>query len=55
MSTSEKIQLWIGFAILGGYPFPFMLLGGEFLWAIVALWGLVIFFWTLRKDTCSEW
>jgi hypothetical protein len=26
MSRSERIQLWIGFAILGGYPFPFILL-----------------------------
>jgi hypothetical protein len=54
MSASEKVQLWIGFAILCGYPFPFMLLGGQILWAIVALWGCVMFFWTLRKYTCSQ-
>jgi hypothetical protein len=46
--------LWIGFAILGGYPFPFMILGGQYPWAIVALWGLVMFFWTLRKYTCPQ-
>ena len=54
MSRSEKVQLWIGFAILGGYPFPFMLLGGQYLWAVVALWALVLFFWTLRAYTCSQ-
>ena len=54
MSRSEKIQLWIGFGILGGYPFPFMLLGGRTLWALVALVGLVLFFWALRRYTCSR-
>ena len=54
MSRSEKIQLWIGFAILGGYPFPFLLLGQQYVLAIVALWGLVLFFWTLRRYTCSQ-
>lgn len=54
MSVSEKVQLLIGFVILGGYPFPFMILGEQYLWAIVALWGLGIFFWTLREYTCSR-
>ena len=54
MSSSEKVQLWLGFAILGGYPFPFMILGRQVLWAIAALWGLVMFFWTLREYTCSR-
>lgn len=54
MSTLEKVQLWIGFAILGGYPFPFIILGRQYLWAIAALWGLVMFFWTLREYTCSR-
>jgi hypothetical protein len=31
-----------------------LLLAGEFLWAVVAAWGLVMFFWTLRKETCSR-
>jgi hypothetical protein len=54
MSRSERAQLWIGLTILGGYPFPFLLLGGQVLWALVALWGLVMFFWTLRQVTCSR-
>jgi hypothetical protein len=54
MSRSEKIQLWIGFVILSGYPFPFLLLSRQFALAFVALWGLVLFFWTLQKYTCSQ-
>lgn len=54
MSQSEKIQLWIGFAILGGYPFPFLLLGGQFVFAFLAFWGLCLFFWTLQKYTCPQ-
>ena len=54
MSQAEKIQLWIGFAILVGYPFPFLLLGHQFALALVALWGGVLFFWTLEKYTCSQ-
>ncbi|MFL7791920.1 MAG: hypothetical protein AB8I69_07255 [Anaerolineae bacterium] len=54
MGISEKVQLWTGFAILGGYPFPFLILGGQYLWAFVAAWGLAMFFWTLRRDTCSR-
>lgn len=54
MSTSEKIQLMIGFVILIGYPFPFILLGNQYAMALVALFGGVIFFGTLRKTTCSR-
>ncbi len=54
MSRAEKIQLWIGFTVLVGYPFPFLLLGGQFAMALVAFWGGVLFFWTLQKYTCSE-
>jgi hypothetical protein len=54
MSRPEKAQIWIGFTILVGYPFPFMLLGGQFALAFVALWGGILFFWTLQKYTCSQ-
>ena len=54
ISKAETVQLVVGFTILGGYPFPFMLLGGQFAWALVAAWGLFLFFWTLRKYTCSQ-
>jgi len=54
MNQAEKIQLWIGFAILVGYPFPFLLLGGQFAFAFMALWGVSLFFWTLYKYVCSQ-
>ncbi len=54
MSRAEKAQLIVGFVILGGYPFPFLLIGEEYLWAFVALAGLVVFFWALRGHTCSR-
>ena len=53
ITTSEKVQLFTGFIILGGYPFPFLVWGSQFILAFLALWALIIFFWTLRKYTCS--
>ena len=53
MNRLEKIQLIVGFIILGGYPFPFLILGRQFIFAFLAFWALVMFFWTLRKYTCS--
>ena len=50
----EKIQLVAGFIILGGYPFPFLILGRQVILAGIALWALIMFFWTLRKYTCSR-
>ncbi len=54
MNLFEKTQLMVGFAILGGFPFPFLLLGDQYLWAFTALCGLTAFFWTLHKWTCSK-
>ncbi len=54
ISRGETTQLIIGFIILCGYPFPFLLLAGQLAWSFVAAWGLVLFFWTLRKYTCSQ-
>ena len=54
ISNSEKIQLVIGFIIMGGYPFPFLILGEQFILALLAGWAVIMFFWTLRKYTCSK-
>jgi len=54
ISTPEKIQLMIGFVLVAGYPFPFLILGRQFSMALVALWGTVMFFWTLRRYTCAQ-
>ena len=53
MSRFEKIQLITGFMILFGYPFPFMLYGGQFLLSFLTAWGGLIFIWTLSKYTCT--
>jgi hypothetical protein len=54
ISKSEKIQLALGFAIMGGYPFPFLILGKQVILFLLAAWGLIMFFWTLKKYTCSK-
>jgi len=54
ISNSEKIQLLIGFIILGGYPFPLLVLGEQFVLLLLTAWGLIIFFWTLQKYSCSK-
>jgi hypothetical protein len=54
MSGFEKAQLITGFAILAGYPFPFMWLGGETLLMFISAWGGGVFFWTLSKYTCTR-
>lgn len=54
MSKSEKAQLFVGFAILVGYPFPLLLLGRQWAFAFLAAWGAFLFFWTLHKYTCSR-
>jgi hypothetical protein len=35
ISTPEKIQLMIGFVLVGGYPFPFLILGQQFSLALL--------------------
>jgi len=54
MNRAEKVQLWIGFAILFGYPFPFLFLGRQWAFVFLALWGAIFFLWTLHKYTCSR-
>jgi hypothetical protein len=54
MSTWEKVQLLTGFAVLCGYPFPFLTLGRQYVLASLAAWSGIMFFWTLRKCTCSQ-
>jgi hypothetical protein len=54
ISTSEKVQLIVGFAILGGYPFPFLILGQRYAMALIAVWALAMFFWSLRRYVCSQ-
>jgi hypothetical protein len=54
MNTAEKIQLFLGFAILVGYPFPFLILGGQWILGVVAVGGLVVFAGVLISGTCNR-
>jgi hypothetical protein len=54
ISNSERIQLLIGFIIVFGYPLPFLILGGQIIFCVLTTWGLIMFFWTLQKYTCSK-
>ncbi|MBU4349218.1 hypothetical protein KJ599_02730 [bacterium] len=54
ISKLEKIQLIIGFIIMCGYPFPFLILGEQFILTLLTLWGGIMFWWTLQKYICSK-
>jgi len=43
-----------GFIIMCGYPFPFLILGRQFVLLILTVGGLTIFWVTLLKFTCSR-
>lgn len=50
----EKVQLLIGFAVMGGYPFVFMILGGAYLWLFLSMAGLLFFFGALIRVKCTK-
>ena len=54
IGKSEKIQFVIGLVIMLGYPFPFMILGGQFILSILTACGLMIFWGALLRYTCSK-
>jgi len=54
MNKSEKAQLLIGFAFLGGYPIFFLILGMQWIFLVLALIGLAFFFIRLLITTCPK-
>ena len=54
ISKSKKIQLVIGFIIMSGYPFIFMILGHQYLIFFISLFGLLFFFWGLFNFKCTK-
>ena len=54
ISKSEKIQLLIGFIVIFGYPLPFLVISEQIVLFLLTAWGLLMFFWTLQKYTCSK-
>jgi len=54
ISKSKKLQLILGFALMSGYPFVFMILGKQILYLILSLCGLVLFFGALIIFKCTK-
>jgi hypothetical protein len=54
MSRWEKIQFSIGGILWMGFPFPFLLLGHEYLMALIGLSAAISGGFALRKYTCSR-
>ena len=54
MSTSEKIQLLVGFIILVGYPLIFLIIDGQLIFLIVTIIEITIFFSFLIAKRCGS-
>jgi len=54
MSTSEKAQFLVGVGIMVLYPFPFLIVGGQYILALIALAGLVNLGFSLKKHVCMR-
>ena len=54
ISRSGKIQFVIILILLTCYPFPFLILGGQYILAFLTAWGIAISGWTLQKFHCSQ-
>jgi len=54
MSVSEKVQFLVGVGIIVLYPFPFLIIGKEYVLALIALAGLVSFGFSLKKHVCTR-
>jgi hypothetical protein len=54
LSRAEKIQFILGALIFIAFPFPFLMLGGEFLLAVIGLSSATSAVYLLWKFTCSR-
>ena len=54
MSKSEKIQFIIGALILIGFPFPFLMLGQEYLLVLIGLSAVISGTFILRRNVCTR-
>jgi len=54
MSAEEKAQFLVGAGALVAYPFPFLILGGEYILAVLTLAGFVSFAFSLKKHVCPR-
>jgi hypothetical protein len=54
MSRWEQVQFFAGALILVGFPFPFLLTGRQYAWALAALAGALGFALNLRRTVCTR-
>jgi hypothetical protein len=54
MTKFEKIQFIIGIALFIGIPIPFILFGGQFIFAIIAIIGAIFWLLILRFKICPD-
>jgi len=54
MSKSEKIQFIIGALLLIGFPFPFLMLGQEYLLVLIGLSEVISGMFILRRNICTR-
>ena len=54
MSKWDRIQFILGALIWMGYPFPFLLLGGEYLLTAITASALISGIYILRQHVCSR-
>ena len=54
MSRSEQFQFVIGALVMIAYPLPFMLIGGQYLFAFITLAAAVAFTYNLIHTTCTR-
>ncbi len=54
MSRFEQVQFVVGALVLMGFPFPFLLLGREYLLALIGMCAAISGAFLLRKNVCSR-
>ena len=54
MSKAEQMQFLLGAGLWMGFPFPFMLLGGEYLLVLIGLVAVASGIYGVRRTACSR-
>jgi hypothetical protein len=54
LNRLERTMVYIGFALIFGYPLPFLALSGQWAFLLLAVWGTFTWFFTMRKYICSS-
>jgi hypothetical protein len=53
-SRWEKAQFVVIVVFIVGYPFPFLFLGGQYIFVVLAAWALAMVAWTMQRVNCSQ-